>query len=408
MQRARLAIAALALVLAGCAAAPSITGAGGEASRISGQAIAGEHIIRLKAGVSPSAYARKHGLQLVQALGLGMHLFRGERALSILEADPEVVFAEPNRTIQLPALKAQPAPNPSTRAASPNDPLFPAQYAPVITGAEKVWPKQKGSAEVIVAVIDSGIDGTHPEFEGRLLPGYDFSEKQAVAGGDRDGYGHGTHVAGVIGARQDNGVGVTGIAPGCKLLPVRIFNNSGHTTDGASTAAIIWAVDHGAKVINASWGSPSDSEAGRAAIKYAQDKDVVVVAAVGNTGKEWDPSYPAAWPGVVAVAASNDQDGWASFSTWGDWITLAGPGDAILSTYPLSKGNGYRIMSGTSMAAPAVSAVAALVRSQHPQLSQAQVIERLYATARDTVMTGKDKYVGHGRVDALRAVLDPL
>ncbi|HEY9898814.1 MAG TPA: S8 family serine peptidase [Pantanalinema sp.] len=408
MRIARLALAALGLVLAGCAVAPSLSGASSGGARVSGQAIAGEHIIRLKAGVSPSGYARKHGLTLVRSLGLGMHLFKGDRALSLLEADPGVVFAEPNRAIQLPTLEAEPAPAPAQRAASPNDPLFPAQYAPVITGAERVWAEQKGAAEVVVAVIDSGIDGTHPEFEGRLLPGYDFSEKQPVAGGDQDGYGHGTHVAGIIGARQDNGLGVTGIAPGCKLLPVRIFNNSGHTTEGASTEAIIWAVDHGAKVINASWGSPSDSEAGRAAIKYAQDKDVVVVAAVGNTGKEWDPSYPAAWPGVVAVAASNDQDGWASFSTWGDWITLAGPGDGILSTYPLSKGNGYRIMSGTSMAAPAVSAVAALVRSQHPQLSQAQVIERLYATARDTVMTGKDKYVGYGRVDALRAVLDPL
>jgi subtilisin family serine protease len=215
-------------------------------------------------------------------------------------------------------------------------------------------------------------------------------------------------VAGIIGARQDNGQGVTGIAPGCKLLPVRIFDDAGHTNEGASTAAIIWAVDHGAKVINASWGSPSDSESGRAAVKYAQDHDVVVVSAVGNTGKQWDPSYPAAWPGVVAVAATNDNDRWASFSTWGDWITLAAPGDGILSTYPLSKGNGYRIMSGTSMAAPAVSGVAALVRSQHPKLTQAQVVERLYATAKDVINTGVDPYSGHGRVDALRAVLDPL
>lgn len=405
MRKNRLAFAALALALAGCGVAPSLSGGSSESPRVSGQAIAGEHIVRLKAGVSPAAYARKHGLTLVQSLGLNMHLFRGDRALAALDADPQAEWAEPNRTIQLPTLKSAPAPAPS-RAASPDDPLYPAQYTPVITGAAKVWPTQKGSAEVVVAVIDSGIDGTHPEFEGRLLPGYDFSEKTPVPGGDRDGYGHGTHVAGIIGARQDNGLGVTGIAPGCKLLPVRIFNNSGHTTDGASTAAIIWAVDHGAKVINASWGSPSDSEAGRAAVKYAQDHDVVLVAAVGNTGKEWDPSYPAAWPGVVAVAASNDQDGWASFSTWGDWITLAAPGEGILSTYPLSKGNGYRIMSGTSMAAPAVTGVAALVRSQHPELSQAQVIERLYATAKDTVMTGKDKYVGNGRVDAARAVLE--
>jgi len=406
MRSLRLALAAL--VLAGCAT-PVVTPVSRDGARVSGQAIAGETIVRLKPGVSPVAYARMHSLSLVMSIGLGMYVFRGSERIASLAADPQIMWAEPNRTITLPSLASEPKRIEGAHdATSPDDPLWLAQYAPHLTGADRVWPTQQGKPDVVVAVIDSGIDGNHPEFQGQLLPGYDFSGKEPVPGGDHDGFGHGTHVAGIIGARMNNGVGIAGIAPACKLLPVRIFDDSGHTSDGASNAAVVWAVDHGAKVINASWGTPSYSESSKAVYKYAQDHDVLVVSAVGNTGKEWDPSYPAAYDGVVAVAATTDQDGWASFSTWGDWITLAAPGEGILSTYPLAKGNGYRIMSGTSMAAPCVSGVAALVRSQYPQLSQAQVIARLYATAKDTVMTGKDKYVGYGRVDAARAVLDPL
>lgn len=393
----------LSLVLAGCGA-PTVTSLVKSAPGVSGQAIAGEHVVRLRPGTSPSAYARRHGLTLVQAIGLDMYVFRGTRPDLDLAETSEALWAEPNRRLSLPPMTTRPAPQ--LEGTQPEDPLYPAQYAPRILGAEAVWGTQQGRPEVVVAIIDSGIDGAHPEFQGQLLPGHDFTVKPSVPGGDKDGYGHGTHVAGVVGARLNNGMGIAGLAPGCKLLPVRIFNDSGHTTDGAANAAIIWAVDNGAKVINASWGTPSDSEAGRTAVRYALERDVVVIAAVGNTGKEWDPSYPAAYPGVVAVAGTNDRDGWASFSTYGDWITLGAPGASILSTFPLSKGNGYRIMDGTSMAAPQVTGVAALIRSQHPQLTQAQVVERLYTTAKDTVMAGKDKYVGHGRVDAARAVLE--
>ncbi len=392
----------LSLVLAGCGA-PTVTPLATGQQVVSGQAIAGEHIVRLRPGTSPITYARRHGLTLVQVIGLDMYVFRGATPVAELSESAEALWAEPHRRISLPPMASRPAPQ--VEGAEPDDPLYPAQYAPRVMGAEAVWPTQQGRPEVVVAIVDSGIDGTHPEFQGQLLPGQDFTVKPAVTGGNQDGYGHGTHVAGVVGARH-NGTGIAGIAPGCKLLPVRIFNDSGHTNDGAANAALIWAVDHGAKVINASWGSPSDSEAGRTAVKYALDHDVVLVAAVGNTGKEWDPSYPAAYPGVVAVAATNDRDGWASFSTYGDWITLGAPGASILSTFPTAKSNGYRIMDGTSMAAPQVTGVAALIRSQHPELTQAQVVERLYNTAKDTVMAGKDKYVGYGRVDAARAVLE--
>jgi len=229
------------------------------------------------------------------------------------------------------------------------------------------------------------------------VPGWDFTPKQPVAGGDRDGYGHGTHVAGVVGARTGNGEGIAGLAPGCALMPVRIFNDFGHTRDGIAAEAVIWAADHGARVINCSWGSPMDGEAMRDAISYAASRDVVVVAAVGNGGKN-EPNWPGAHPDAIGVAASTDLDGWASFSAWGDWVDLAAPGKGVLSTYPVALGNGYRTMEGTSMAAPFVTAAAALVRSAHPDWPAAKVREALEQTAKDTVVTGRDGYSGFGRV----------
>jgi subtilisin family serine protease len=286
--------------------------------------------------------------------------------------------------------------------------LLPAQYGREITGANQVWDVQRGSPDVIVAVIDSGIDATHPEFQGQLVPGWDVTVTPAHAGGTTDGYGHGTHVAGVIGAKANNGVGIAGVAPGCKLMPVRIFDEFGHSTEGASAAAVVWAVDHGAKVINASWGSPDPGQAAETAYQYALSKDVVFVSAVGNSGSNDTQYFPGATAGVIGVSATTDIDTWGSFSTYGDWVDLAAPGEGILSTYPLAKGNGYRIMRGTSMACPMVTAAAALVRSQFPGWTQAQVKARLEATAKDVIQPGIDPYAGHGRVDIARALLDPV
>jgi len=380
-----------------------------QSSRPQAQAVAGEFVVRLQPGANPTDYARRQGLELVLPIGLNMYLFKGPPSLQRLQIDAAVVWAEPNLNLDLPPLQGQDAPavapfNPR-RADLPNDPLLPAQYGFELMGTGKIWQQQPGRPEIVVAVIDSGVDGKHPEFAGQLLPGMDFTEKEPVPGGQVDGYGHGTHVAGVIGARANNGQGVAGLAPGCKILPVRIFNNLGHSESGRSAAAVIWAVDHGANVINASWGSPSDSESTKAAIQYALSKNVVFVAAVGNSGND-DPKYPGALDEVIGVSATNADDRWASFSTFGDWVDLAAPGKAVLSTYPIDKGNGYKIMEGTSMAAPHVSAAAAVLMSQHPDWSVAQIRAQLEGTAKDVIMSGKDKYSGYGRVDLARAVLE--
>lgn len=410
----------LGILLAGCQTLPfnhSIPGQTfvskyrtAKASRV----IPGEMIVRLKPGTNPELFARQNGLKLSLNIGLNMYLFEGQQELKLLQNNLNVQWVEPNYRMSLPPTKSLEVSSQRKRKlqsmakmSQVNDPLLPAQYGNFITGTDKVWSIQKGSPDVVVAVIDSGIDGTHPEFQGQLVPGWDVTKKIPGPGGTEDGYGHGTHVAGVIGAKQNNGIGISGMAPNCKLMPVRIFNNFGHSKSGYSAAAIIWAVDHGAKVINASWGSPMEGQSTKEALKYALENDVVFVAAVGNSANN-DKKYPGASTGAIGVSATNDIDGWASFSTFGDWVSVAAPGEGILSTYPLKKGNGYRIMRGTSMAAPAVSAAAALIRSQFPSLNHLEVKQRLESTAKDVIMNGKDKYSGYGRIDVAKAILEPL
>ncbi|MEB3197731.1 MAG: S8 family serine peptidase [Candidatus Sericytochromatia bacterium] len=398
-------VATVMLAGAGCAHAPGVA-VPPHSSALAARSQDGTFLVRLKAGQSPQAWARRHGVRHLAALGLNMHRMGGGE-LASLARDAQVAWLEPESSLRLPPSSGRHVTSPqaplTSRADGPDDPLLPAQYAWRLLGADRTWRAQPGRPEVLVAVIDSGIDVSHPDLMGQAFEGWDLTGKVAGPGGLVDGYGHGTHVAGVIGARVNNGVGIAGLAPGCKLLPVRIFNNFGHSTSGASAAAIVWAVDHGAKVINASWGSPMQSQAMTDALAYAADKDVIVVAAAGNSGNN-EPKYPGAEPLAVGVAASNDIDGWASFSTFGDWVDLAAPGEGVLSTYPLALGNGYRIMRGTSMAAPHVTAAAALLRSQHPSWSREQVIERLYVTAKDIVQTGMDPYAGRGRVDLLGAL----
>lgn len=365
-------------------------------------------LAKLKPGVEPKAFAAKHGLRHAGAIGLNIHRFEGAKARPQLSPGPELLWVEAERAIQAPSLEEAPATRRpgASREAGPNDPLLPAQYGWTVVGGAEAWTRGAKGQGVTVAIIDSGIDAKHPEFAGQILPGWDVSGKESGPGGQEDGYGHGTHVAGVVGAKANNGQGIAGLAPEAKLLPVRIFNNFGHSKEGASAEAVIWAVDHGAQVINASWGSPLPGEAAKEAVRYAMSKNVVFVAAVGNSGKngDEDPSYPAAIPGVLAVAGTTDLDGWASFSTWGNFITIAAPGEGILSTYPTAKGNGYRIMRGTSMAAPCVSACAAVLRGAHPDWGQDRIRELLHATAKDVIQTGLDPYSGHGRVDLAKAL----
>ncbi|MFI6821780.1 type VII secretion-associated serine protease mycosin [Micromonospora sp. NPDC050187] len=257
---------------------------------------------------------------------------------------------------------------------------------------------------VIVAVVDTGVYAEHPDLAGRILDG-----RRLIGRDDRgkvDERNHGTGVAGLIAARGGGSGRALGIAPGARILPVTVATN---TFAGSNLPeGIRYAVDHGAKVVNISNGGPTTSPALDEAVRYAQSKDVVVVAAAGNA-EQGDAGvlYPARLPGVIAVGAT-DRDGepWSG-GTRGEQIAVTAPGVDVSTTAgrwsDLTEG-GYVTVDGTSAAAPLVAGAAALIRARYPEASAADVVNRLVSTARDAGPPGRDDRYGFGRLDLVRAL----
>ncbi len=280
------------------------------------------------------------------------------------------------------------------------DPMMKDQYALTNTKATTAWNTTKGDARTIIAVIDTGADLNHPDLKDKIVSSYNvFTKTSAVS----DAHGHGTHCAGIAAAAL-NGVGIAGIAPNAGLMPVQVLSAGGGGSDATIAEGIVWAADHGAKVMTMSLGLYKRSKVIEEALQYALDKDIALVASAGNNNALNDPEkaphLPSTYPGVIEVAATDNQDKKASFSNYGDTIAVAAPGVDILSTVP---GN-YKKMSGTSMASPAAAGVVALIRSRYPNLKQAEVKQHLQKTAMDLGTPGFDQYFGHGLVDAAAAV----
>jgi len=253
---------------------------------------------------------------------------------------------------------------------------------------------------VIVAVIDTGVDATHPDLAGKVLPGFDVYSSTTL--GKYDPNGHGTHVAGIIAATADNATGVAGLAPSVKILPVRVLDETGYGDDSLVAKGVLWAVLNGAQVINLSLGGPDRDPLLAEAIDKAVAAGVAVVVAAGNEGISGSPvSYPGAHPDVTAVAATSSNDQRALFSTVGQFVDVAAPGMSILSTWP----SGYSYQSGTSMATPFVSAATALVISDL-KLSPRQALARVVSSATDIDAPGLDSNSGAGLIDPLAALGD--
>ena len=307
-----------------------------------------------------------------------------EEALRRLRAMDSVVTAE--RDVPVKALA---------------DPLRRFQWALDRLHGEQVAAAGDASGQK-VAVVDTGVDGTHPDLAGVVLPGYDAFT--SGADGRTDANGHGTHIAGIIAALTGNGVGVEGLARGAKILPVKVLEDDGSGFSSDVAEGILWAIANGANVINLSLGSPNTSAVVDQAIREAIRKGIVVVAAAGNEGDKGNPvMWPAALPEVLSVGAIDNTDQRAPFSGHGEWLDLVAPGVQIASTM----NSEYMYSSGTSMAAPFVSATAALLRKRHPALTAAQLAEHLLATAEDIGPAGKDSQFGTGLVDTLKAVSTP-
>ncbi|WP_343244010.1 type VII secretion-associated serine protease mycosin [Streptomyces sp. SID13726] len=273
---------------------------------------------------------------------------------------------------------------------------------------DQLWQDTKGQG-VKVAVIDTGVDTVNAQLKGGAVAnGTDFLHKGG--NGKTDKVGHGTKVAGIIAARKVDGTGFIGIAPEATIIPIRQNDDQGSGNVNTMIDAIRWAADHGAKVINisqdtASKMAPEVDAAFRSAIKYAQDQhDALIVAAAGNDGADGKvkDTYPAAYDGVLAVAASDRNNARAPFSQSGPFVGVAAPGIDMVSTVPVG---GNCVDQGTSFAAPYVSGVAALIRAKHPTWTYKQVITQIEQTA-DRTKSGRDDFVGWGVVDPAAAVND--
>nr|WP_240940160.1 S8 family serine peptidase [Planosporangium flavigriseum] len=260
---------------------------------------------------------------------------------------------------------------------------------------------------VTVAVIDSGIDAAHPDLTGVVSPGADFA---TPGGGDGrvDANGHGTGMAGLIaGHGHGNAAGALGIAPKAQIVPVRIQAIAPSFGD-EENQGIIWAAQHGVKVICIAVGKTADDVRMRRAVEQAQAADVVVVAAAGNRPRDTKVIYPAAYPGVIAAVGVDQQGNHSDVSVTGPEVSLAAPAADVVTTAPNNK---YSKGSGSSNATAIVAGVATLVRAKYPNLTAPEVIHRLTATATDKGAPGRDNEYGFGIVNpvaALTADVPPL
>ncbi len=304
--------------------------------------------------------------------------------MQLFAEHPDSIYAEPNYLLL-----------PNRR---PND-VFYTRYQwnlPMID-MERSWEQSQGSSKVVVAVVDTGIDMDHPEFQGKLTTGYNVIEDNNYP---MDDNGHGTHVAGVIAARTNNGDGIAGMTWHSKLMPIKAIGADGSGTAFDIAQGIRWATDHGADVINLSVGNYTSSAALRDACRYAYRKNVVLVAATGNDATD-QPGYPAAYPEVFGVSAIDHNQERADFSNYGDYVDVVAPGVDIPSTYIYSD---YAALSGTSMACPHVAALAALIRSVNPGISPDNVMKLMRKTAIDLGAQGKDNMYGHGMINVHAAL----
>ncbi|WP_059172229.1 S8 family serine peptidase [Bacillus sp. FJAT-27445] len=257
-----------------------------------------------------------------------------------------------------------------------------------------------GKYQVTVAVIDQGIDTNHPDLKGKLLPSYNTVTPMNQGSPDF----HGTHVAGIIAAAKDNGIGGYGVNPNAKILPIDVFDRAWGASDFAIAEGILYAINKGAKVINMSLGGSMPSPLIEDAIKKALEKNIVVVAAAGNTGNDM-LSYPAAFEGVISVGNINSQKKLSTSSSFGTTVDVVAPGEEIYSTiYEYERKSSFRKLTGTSMAAPMVAGAASLLLSKYPLLTPYQVEYILEHTADDLGEKGFDVKYGNGLINPVAAL----
>jgi subtilisin family serine protease len=337
-----------------------------------------------------------------------------EEMVALFSRNPNVAYAQPNYVY-----RAQ---------VTPNDSLFVYQYALFNKGqqigwvpgspvgnpnadirAPQGWEETTGSASVVIGIVDTGIDMSHPDLKNKVLgTGRDFVNDDLVAADD---FGHGTMVAGIAGAETDNGEGIAGVGWNCRLLPVKVLDALGAGTEDRIIQGMLWAVENGAKVISLSFGAPTAGQALKDAIKkIVETSGVVVIAPSGNDNTAvYAPASIDAH--VLAVAATDHNDARWVNSNFGSQVDVAAPGYQIFTAYPVALSSGalpYRFQDGTSLAAAHVAGLAGLLLSLKPDLTPAEVMGILRYSADDVnaaLYKGKDEYIGWGRINMEKALV---
>ena len=369
-----------------------------------GNFVPGEILVKFRPTVGPLGAQNllaARGLRAVssiQSIGVIKVAVEPGRELETIDSlnrDPNVLYAEPNyRAFAFDTV--------------PNDEHYGNQWGLPKIEAPAAWDISTGSSDVVIAVVDTGIDLDHLDLScsGKLTAGWDFVNNDATPDDD---HGHGSHVAGIAAACTNNSRGVAGVAWGARLMPVKVLDYSGNGTYEGVAAGVTYAVNQGADIINLSLGGFDDSTTLATAIQYADAHGVLVAAAAGNCAQDGyqcnyliNPiMYPAAYSTTIAVAATDFSDNRASFSEHHPYVDVAAPGVGIYSTW---RNGGYTWLDGTSMATPHVAGLAALLWSLDPSLTHDEVRDIIQSTADDLGASGKDDYFGYGRINAWRAL----
>lgn len=327
-------------------------------------------------------------LLLPQTFTLKIPSGQVEKFVEIFNRNPLVEYAEPNFS----AFVLDPF--------TPNDPYFNNQWGMKKVQGPEAWDIATGSSSVKIAILDTGIDNNHEDLQSKVDTWMNFTSSATAD----DLYGHGTHVAGIAAAATHNGKGVVGLGFNSHLLSVKVLNDSGGGYYSWIANGIKWAADNGAKVINLSLGGSSRSKTLENAVNYAWNKGVILSCAAGNSGNK-SPTYPAYYPNCLAVAATDENDQKASWSSFGSWVDVAAPGVNVFSTFPnhdnkIGKLN-YDYGSGTSMATPHVAGLAGLLLGADPTLTASEV-RSLIENNTDRI-GGTGTYWTKGRINAYRS-----
>ncbi|GAB4114355.1 MAG: S8 family peptidase [Roseiflexaceae bacterium] len=337
---------------------------------------------------------RRAGARYARPIGTGHHTYRiqiqaGHSAVVAeqIRTLPGVAFAEPNHLRQ--------------GFLTPTDPVVRQQWALRNIQAFEAWDITTGG-QITIAILDTGVSDSHPDLRGRVLDGYDFFNRDPNADDDE---GHGTYTAGVAAAEGNNGEGIAGVCWSCRILPVKVLGSFGQGDDATIAEGIRWAVDQGARIISMSLGGDEDTQVLREAVQYATQRGALLIAASGNGQADGNkPAYPAAYPEVLAVSATDGSDTITGFSTYGDFVDISAPGVGVWSTGWVDGRDTYVAANGTSAACPYVAGAAALIWTLRPDLNADQVRQVLQRSADDRGKAGVDPEHGAGRLNLFRAV----